>query len=156
MRGPNLSNAWLNQETRIALRIGEFTPPGSHSDQTRVSTRLLFLEEIQTTAIQVLESLRDEVFNPFRNVLPIYSGVSNEIHDHADRLKIEAWLREHPSCSISADKLASIRSVVTIDGPGGVAGLEAYARDLVSRDAARAIPSAIGSGSSSDPRPHNP
>jgi hypothetical protein len=104
----------------LAPRIGEFTPPGLHSDQTKISTRLLFLEEIQTAAIEVLESLRDEVFNRFRKVLPVYSSVSEELRNYAERLKIEAWLQEHPSCSVSVDKLASIRLATTIDGPAGI------------------------------------
>jgi hypothetical protein len=115
----------------LATGIGEFTPARSHTDQTKIRTRLLFLEEIQTTAIEVLESLRDEVFDPFRKVLPVYSDVSNDLHNYADRVKIAAWLTEHPGCRVSVDRLASICLAVTIDGPGGVARLEAYARDLV-------------------------
>lgn len=115
----------------MSLHIGEFTPAGPHRDQTRIHTRLLFLEEIQTTATEVLESLRDEVLNPYEGVIPVYSTVSAELQAHAEHLKIEAWLKKHPTLRMSPDKLASICLVVTLDGPGGMARLEAYARNMV-------------------------
>lgn len=106
----------------MATGIGEFTPARSHSDQTKVRTRLLFLEEIQTTAVEVLESLRDEVFDPFRKVLPVYSDVSNDLHNYADRMKIAAWLTEHPGCSAHCQSLSDrdlvlIRDLIILDEP---------------------------------------
>ena len=77
------------------MRVGEFdTYKPSHRKQNVI--RYLFLEAIQTSKPQIIQSLFDNVFTPFKSQLPIFSRKVQELEDYARENLVQEWIRKNP------------------------------------------------------------